>query len=334
MSIPAMWSGEVYTNRESRRKFLNRTMPNKALPERLALRGFRSDVATIAQFCHFLRQAGCVNIRYLGSDPDSIRMVEVLRMLDLTLFRFSPNAAKRLLYDNQQWFLQSSFAFDWAALGAQMGSVQSVQRVIDEAHVEGLENSYKFLHLILPHGPYVLDAQCQPLASRELLMMEQFLAAYHQQAECAMSLVSRLLSKMRELGIYDDALILLTADHGFKPTHNFRTAYAMFQRGRSIAMPILLIKPPRAHQALRRVDNPSTLTDIPLTVMDILDLDEDFPGQNAFETKFPRQRRYYHYAGRKDTDRRYLPPMQEYVIDGPANEISSWRLGRQFAPPE
>jgi sulfatase-like protein len=85
-----------------------------------------------------------------------------------------------------------------------------------------------FMHSSLPHGPahylpdgrgYTIHRRAYPGFSRERWSRRQWLAdqAFQRhvlQTRYADALVGRLLDKVRAAGLYDDAMILVTADHG------------------------------------------------------------------------------------------------------------------------
>ena len=85
-----------------------------------------------------------------------------------------------------------------------------------------------FMHSSLPHGParflpdgraYTIHRRAYPGFTRERWTRRQWLAdqAFQRhvlQARYADALVGRLLDKVRAAGLYDEAMILVTADHG------------------------------------------------------------------------------------------------------------------------
>jgi hypothetical protein len=85
-----------------------------------------------------------------------------------------------------------------------------------------------FLHSSLPHGParYLPDGRGYPIHRRSYpgfarerwtnrqWLVDQAFQRHVLQAQFADRLVGRLLDKLREAGLYDEAAILVTADHG------------------------------------------------------------------------------------------------------------------------
>ncbi len=98
------------------------------------------------------------------------------------------------------------------------------QMLADEEARPGT-GQYVFLHLMLPHSPYVLDCTCRYTGLDPAWRFDQDdLDAYMEQAACALRLVHTLVDRLRALGRYDDALIVLHADHGAWPTIGLQLA--------------------------------------------------------------------------------------------------------------
>lgn len=103
-------------------------------------------------------------------------------------------------------------------------------KVIDEIgdDLERTRSGVYFAHLLLPHAPFVYQDDCQLDYSSE--PWERFLTSglekntvderivryvrYLPQAKCALNEIGRLFDRMRELGLYDDAFIVVHSDHG------------------------------------------------------------------------------------------------------------------------
>lgn len=69
---------------------------------------------------------------------------------------------------------------------------------------------YVFVHLILPHSPYLLDAGCVNQGHGWTTET----AAYRAQVGCALRLLAEFTAELQALGRYDDALIIAHGDHG------------------------------------------------------------------------------------------------------------------------
>ena len=103
---------------------------------------------------------------------------------------------------------------------------QTATRFIESNHRRG--PTLHFLHVLLPHEPWLYFADGAavhgPAAKRRLLRDGRWVddpwaaAVNHQryllQLGYVDTLLGRLVARLREVDVYDDALIVVTADHG------------------------------------------------------------------------------------------------------------------------
>ena len=182
--------------------------------------------------------------------------------------------------------------------------------------------NYVYLHALIPHGPYVLDGHCRYVGRPgQRSKKPSVMHAYRQQAECALREVIAFLDRLRELGRYDTATIVLHADTGHWMGKSGSTSLAGIDDQSLIARvrALLAIKPPGAHGPLRLVDTPTQLVDIHPTVLDLLDLgppEADLHGRSVYGPAIqePREARFA-----TDPDRRYGLDLIELRLDDPSD---------------
>jgi arylsulfatase A-like enzyme/Flp pilus assembly protein TadD len=114
---------------------------------------------------------------------------------------------------------------------------------------------FYFLHLYEPHTPY--DAP-EPYRSRY--------SAYDAEIAHADALVGRFLEKLKDLAIYDDALIILFSDHGEGLNDHGEEEHGIFLYREALQVP-LMVKLPRRARAGESVGTPVQLSDIFPTVL-------------------------------------------------------------------
>lgn len=71
---------------------------------------------------------------------------------------------------------------------------------------------YVFVHLLVPHEPFVVNEACEYTGQ---VYGPWSAEGYLEQATCALRLVRALVGRLHTLGRLDDALIVVTADHGW-----------------------------------------------------------------------------------------------------------------------
>ena len=161
-------------------------------------------------------------------------------------------------------------------------SVLMLQRVAREEANRAPSGHYIYAHAILPHGPFVMDADCRYVGRHNLgkKSRDARREAYVAQAGCALRLVAAFVERLKSLGRYAAATIVVHADtgHGLGFVDGADGAAAATTLGRSNDVllssinSLLMIKRPHATGPLQIVDAPSQLADLLPTLVDVLDL--------------------------------------------------------------
>lgn len=88
--------------------------------------------------------------------------------------------------------------------------------------------SFRLIHLNGPHYPYILDADAQLSDNSDRVT----------QTRASFRIVSEYIEQMKQLGVYDDATIIITADHGYRSESNFDCI-----NNELVMSPVMLVKP-------------------------------------------------------------------------------------------
>lgn len=91
-------------------------------------------------------------------------------------------------------------------------SVPLVEKFLLDEKERADHGHYNYVHLILPHGPYVRSGDCS---------IEE-VTSYLEQAECATRLMKLIVAELKELDRYNNSIIVFQSDHGsiWEPTTN------------------------------------------------------------------------------------------------------------------
>lgn len=117
---------------------------------------------------------------------------------------------------------------------------------------DGAEGTFRLIHLLGPHFPCTMNEYAQPMGN----------TTRPQQARGSLRIVLEYLQQLKELGLYDDATIIITADHGYRSESNFD-----LKNGQRVMSPIMLVKPSQtAHEAMA----PLQVSQMPVTTSDIM----------------------------------------------------------------
>ena len=194
-------------------------------------------------------------------------------LLQLCAFRYAPHFLKP-----QLWMYSNVFLPYAQTQGEPVYEItdQEFDARLREAGLEATaERAFRLIHLTGMHPPYTMDAECQ--------YQQAGVTAQEQMRGC-LRLAEDYLDRLRELGVYDQAAILILADHGTETVHR----------------PLLLLKRPGDAGALHVSDAPVSYTDLPATYAALLTGEEtgaelwNIPAQEA------RTRLYYHESSRNN----------------------------------
>jgi hypothetical protein len=269
-------------------------------------------------------------------------------MFALGIFRLSPHVLKPYIYDDGRWQIRRLFpqrevvSRDPKILEKTRTDLAVFDQIIASASSGDTAPQFRLLHFFGTHRPFTVDRDCGYNSTgthRELAI-----ATTH----CILSRLYEFLNKLDEIGVYDQSLILVLADHGSwdvpldlsasaqkipRGRHSIDTGREMAPKanwhGRGV--PAFLAKPFRDRQALRISDVPVALCDVPKSVFDALSLESDFGCDSIFEAQDVRQTpRAIHYRDVNDVKIRtrlgLSPKAGEEESDKFSIEGHSWRL--------
>jgi len=338
MSIPAILTGRNYQNDMPMKDFVTQSLNGESIPNLLHDNGYEVDFVPDGEIYNKGRLTHYYQIPHpYVTNLETYTQEKAALMLDLTLFRVLPHFSKKLVYNNQSWLVQRV----WAKEGRrekeegiqyrQIGSGLFLKDLIAHMTAERSRPTYKFVHLMTTHPPFVLNEKCEYIGS----VVPNSKQTLKVQARCGINGVLLFLERLKEIGIYDRSLIIIQADHGSGEGITFRSdsldrgVSQVNERIAGSALPLLLIKPPAAHGPLKVTDALVSLSDIPATLCSLLHINGNFTGRSVFEVDphEQRTRNFYYYRWKNDNwQAKYFPSLIAYEVDGSAFESRSWRV--------
>jgi hypothetical protein len=332
LSLPMLITGEIYRNERPKKQFRDALRTRDFGIKQLRGLGFALDAYTL---CDGIIRA-CTQIR---SDvmSDVPRLSDLLYLLDIQLFKSVPDLLKPWVYDRGNWFLLSRIRVvdAYAAMLPGLGHLVFT-RFVDELSVsDDPSPRYKLFHSMVTHRPMILDAHCNPVPRDQLGTVDEVTFA-----GCGIRHVSRLLEKLKVLGVYDTSMIVLSSDHGA----GFRDGELRDEfRARGIddgvlglASAMLAVKPYDSRGKLGISDAQASLRDIPLVILDANGIHGSggvnqprFPAWNFLDgdPTFSRTREFLQYKWSHDDWRNpWLPAITIYEISGDIMDSSSWAV--------
>jgi len=344
MAVPAFLSGQIYKNDIPMRRFLDRVNRGKMIFNVLYDSGYETDIVTYPRFIKGTRHSHQyqIAIPYGGTRQQNVRSHSAL-MLDLVLFRHAPHFLKKYIYNNQTWLVQRVFTPKNNTLNlAYFSHTAFLDDMIEHPSVKRDKPVYKYIHLMTPHFPMVVNKDCVYAGK-----IPSTRANIKIQAKCALDHFIKLMNKLRNRGLYDSSLIILQSDHGLGQKIEMMNMESAgdgvnFIGNMSLpaiagsALALMAVKPPHSKDNFKISKAQVSLTDIPATIGSVLNLDEKFDGRPVFgvDPNEVRERRfYYHEWRKKDWQKKYFPRLDEFVIKGSVFDRNSWRLGFTYYPP-
>ena len=180
---------------------------------------------------------------------------------------------------------------------------------------DGAKGSVHFIHLLGLHPPYTIDENAEQHGSE--------MTSRYQQTKGTLLIMNEYLRQLKELGIYDDSYIIITADHGIWAYDV--TIEESEADGDMAGGAIMLVKPAQtAEEAAQpcQVSNARTgHLDYAATLISAVGGDSSKYGTTVFETNDPNRTRYYYWTTH---DGRIDFGIYEYEITGDVSDWYSW----------
>lgn len=337
MTMPLLVSGRYYRNELPIESFLDETMRGPTILNVAEGHGYEVDIASQVYIADTYARGSKTNVYYVPAGQHlSVKdyaVSDALRMLDLALFRVSPHFAKAYIYQDEHWFLKR-FASNEVTRGVRYFSeLRFLQEVRDQLVVDRPNPTYKLFHLMLSHRPTVGNEQCEYDEVERPGRLAVTL-----QARCGLLAVVSVLERMKEAGIYDNTVVVLMADHGaWLDAPGYDLSQSRFAAPTAViaglAVPALAIKPRNAVGPIHVSPAPTSVSDVPATIAELIGAQSDMNGRNVFELPEggSRRRLFYNYAfGQNSKAPEYLHTLLEYEVSGSPFDASAWRPVRRL----
>ncbi len=207
-SVPSVFLGETYTFSNSQQEYQNRA--------------FNSDASVL----YALKEAGYSTSAYTRNlYPIKLKLFDYViehvdnigtkradnsdAFISAWIYRYAPLALKDILINKNIFISEDSIeqfnAGTFLPASAPEESFLSFQRFLTQEKELADSGRYTFIHLMLPHSPYVLDANCATNEKEATVLT---------QSRCATKLIVDFINELKALGRYENSLIIIHGDHG------------------------------------------------------------------------------------------------------------------------
>lgn len=228
---------------------------------------------------------------------------------------------KASFYTTMPYTVKMSYLYYYAGIGGMVDSENkwiasndlSFYQLLTQKGLsinDSYENTYRFYHMWGIHAPYVLS---------EDIKSDRKVDMYSQGKGC-LKIVYEYLQQLKELGKYDDATIIITADHGYGMSYgdDFLTIP-------NTSEPLLLVKEAKHHNEVM-MENllPVTQAGIIPTVMNAAGIKDDKYGQSLDTMNITGKRICMNSYGF----------VIQYAINGKVTDIDNWSIENIYFPEE
>lgn len=251
------------------------------------------------------------NITYDISKID--KKIMASKLVELSVYRYIPLALK---------------PFFWVEKGAIGGEIfkggEKAYNIDETIYANGLENIelveenyFKFYHFNGSHRPYTLLEKGEK-SNKETDVVQQTKGSFH--------ILFQAFEKMKELGIYEDASIIILADHGspgywYRPLENPNQIGLFYKPKGSINIPLKYSDAPVSH-----LNIPATIlknAGVPYSnygkALDEIEEDEEI-------TRYYYRPTTYNASGDSEWNTHEEERLLTYELKGHASQLENWKL--------
>ncbi len=352
-SIPAFLTGETYDNKIPARQYLHAAYSSHTIVRELSENGYRIDVASPIATYNLLklpRNHFRIPVTHWKGEAEQ-RNEELSILTLLATSRSLPYFVRRFILGDGFEILPGAKHLKRKSYVANrsLSDQKFLADLIATMRVDSEQPTYKLIHLTTTHYPAILNERCEYVGK----VLAWRWPSLRTQARCSFEHFAEFIEKLRELGVYDNSLIILNADHGYWKVRDSALHVPVeysessqdedllfeseehFARVVASSMPTIGIKPFNSVGPLSFSRTPAQLTDIPVTAASLAGIDGRFPGVSLFELREDSSRaRPFVYYDRLDLKQREHPEhFDRYLITGPVTQRRSWSLAKQQADP-
>lgn len=229
-------------------------------------------------------------------------------MLRTSMYKVAPFAVKpcyeyytsdieNITYNNDIWSIDNDLMF--------------YHNLVENGlSVSGEKSAFRFYHMRGPHSPFYLSEDLKyEMTGRTVTRVSQ--------GKGSLKIVYEYMEQMKVLGRYEDATIIITADHG---QSNISDAQMNPERPDKTSRTLFLVKKPGEHHENMKISEaPVSQAELIPTILQALDMEYTSYGRTFEEIPVNerRVRRYIDIYGSSNI---------EYVIDGHAADLNSWSV--------
>jgi len=250
-SMTSILSGKIFKNEAPRVDWMNSQAENRLYIDELTDNGYELSIYTIVANAIPQRiydeQTNLSNEKIVITDKTEF----MLQLYRLAACKYLPDAFKMFIWmDGTELF---------GLTNIYLGSNIEFRKGLETDGISVADNTkeFKIIHLDGPHPPNTIGPD-----GENKYFPYSFPGSFRETAHGCMYLVECYLEQMKELGIYDNTAVIITADHG------------VYEAG-VISNPIMMIKPMNSRGDFAVDDTPAAQICLGATIVDLIG-DKDY----------------------------------------------------------
>lgn len=169
--------------------------------------------------------------------------------------------------------------------------------------------AFRLIHLNGPHFPFNMNENAEDVGMDN--------STVEQQAIGSLKIVENYLQKMKDLGVYEEATIIITSDHG--------SWVSSTELPTDVSSPMLLVKRPNSVESIDRpmlVDHsPVSFSDFNSTILSFVGVDENNTGNTFFDALDDDRIRTMYMIEALDGR---ITSLLKYEINGDVLDFANW----------
>jgi hypothetical protein len=329
-SMPAMLTGKVYRNDRPLQRYMRDILKEASIFKSLRASGYRVDAAS-GMYHGSEAATNYVRLQRPYVSYDEYIQFTAWQLADLSLFRHAPHILRPLIHNDESWRLQAVFGPGDTSTRRHhsVNGAVVLYEFAKNMRPTTDEPVSKYIHVGIPHRPVVVNGNCEFIG-----VVRATRAAYKEQARCALKRVAQILDRLKDAGVYDKTFVVISSDHGIGSAppqfvNNRKTPMGEVARIAGNAMALLVVKPLNSNGPVRVSRAPTTITDIPATILHGVGVAQNLPGEPALKLPEDAARvrpwAFYDWE-RDDWGQNYFPTLDIIEINGPVLDGNNWTL--------
>lgn len=297
-SLPVILTGELYLNKPSYQDYLEQAYQQSPIIKTAAEKGYSIDIYTNDLVSANSAERVITNLHSMKTEISNLPgfLEYYFRLIS---FRNVPDFMKPFF-----WISGNEFdTYRKVEDGLQTYSVDnhSFYQDLTEQRLQPDRETpvLKVYHIQGAHAPLLIDENVNSVSPEETTIVKTVRGCFR--------IIGEYISQLKDLGLYEDAFIVIMADHG--------SAFAQ--------CPAMMIKEVSVEQEKLSIDSTPTsyILNWPDIIMSALEGKKDSVHDIILSGQ-EQTRPFYYYTWDSSMDGKYLPDIYEYQISSAAREMS------------